>query len=131
MVPVDLAHAEKATDMILAAQRVAEPDAKIWLVNAVEMVPQEPSAHAPGGLIETSRQAALSELKRLADTHAIHAGMEIRDGPAHQVILALAEEKAADCIIIASHKPGLQDYLIGSTAARVVKHAKCAVLVLR
>ena len=37
----------------------------------------------------------------------------------------------ADCIVIGSHKPGLIDYLLGSTAARVVRHAPCAVHVLR
>ncbi|MEP4424264.1 MAG: universal stress protein, partial [Nitratireductor sp.] len=46
-------------------------------------------------------------------------------------ILAVAKEKQADVIVIASHKPGLQDYLIGSTAARVVRHAACSVHVMR
>jgi len=36
-----------------------------------------------------------------------------------------------DLIIVGSHKPGLQDYLLGSTAARVVRHAMCSVLVGR
>ncbi len=38
---------------------------------------------------------------------------------------------AVDCIVIGSHKPGLSDYLLGSTAARVVRHAPCAVHVYR
>ena len=37
----------------------------------------------------------------------------------------------ADLIIIASHKPGFQDYFLGSTAAKVVRHAPCSVLVVR
>ena len=32
---------------------------------------------------------------------------------------------------IASHQPGLQDYFLGSTAAKVVRHATCSVLVMR
>jgi nucleotide-binding universal stress UspA family protein len=43
----------------------------------------------------------------------------------------VAEEKGADLIIIASHRPGLKDYFLGSTAAKVVRHAKCSVLVIR
>ena len=42
-----------------------------------------------------------------------------------------AEDDKVDLIIIASHKPGLQDYFLGSTAARVVRHASCSVLVVR
>jgi nucleotide-binding universal stress UspA family protein len=33
--------------------------------------------------------------------------------------------------VIASHRPGMADLLIGSTAAQVVRHAPCAVHVLR
>ena len=40
-------------------------------------------------------------------------------------------ETDTDCVVIASHRPGLQDYLLGSTAARVVRHAACSVHVLR
>jgi len=33
--------------------------------------------------------------------------------------------------MIASHKPGMSDYFIGSTAARVVRHAQVSVLIDR
>lgn len=42
-----------------------------------------------------------------------------------------ATEIGADCIVMGSHEPGLADYLLGSTAARVVRHAPCAVHVFR
>ncbi len=35
------------------------------------------------------------------------------------------------CIVMASHRPGLQDYLLGSTAARVLRHANCSVYIVR
>ncbi len=35
------------------------------------------------------------------------------------------------CIIVASHKPNVGDYLLGTTAARVVRHAACSVFVVR
>jgi nucleotide-binding universal stress UspA family protein len=34
-------------------------------------------------------------------------------------------------IVLASHRPELKDYLLGPNAARVVRHAKCSVLVVR
>lgn len=46
-------------------------------------------------------------------------------------IPAYAKKVGADCIIVGSHKPGLEDFFLGSTASRVVRHAKCTVHVLR
>ena len=57
--------------------------------------------------------------------------VEIRHGHAYNTILEVAEKENADLIILASHKPGLIDYFIGSNAAKVVRHAKCSVLVVR
>ena len=48
-----------------------------------------------------------------------------------RVITEYANTHDADCIVIASHKPGLKDFFLGSTAARVVRHAHCTVHVLR
>ncbi len=49
-------------------------------------------------------------------------------GPA---ILELAAKADADLIVLASHRPGLRDYLLGGNAAHVVNHAPCSVLVVR
>lgn len=46
-------------------------------------------------------------------------------------ILDLAEQVEADLIVLASHRPGMQDWLIGAHASRVVRHARCSVLVVR
>lgn len=64
------------------------------------------------------------------------AGMDgvrpvIARGHTYRTIIDYAIEHDVGCIVIGSHKPGLSDYLIGSTAARVVRHAPCAVHVHR
>ena len=46
-------------------------------------------------------------------------------------ILAVADELEADLIVLASHRPEMRDWLIGANAARVVRHARCSVLVVR
>jgi nucleotide-binding universal stress UspA family protein len=56
---------------------------------------------------------------------------QIVTGHTARTIIDYAGEHAIDCIVIGSHKPGLSDYLLGSTAARVVRHAHCAVHVHR
>lgn len=61
------------------------------------------------------------------------AGVTPRIVPGHtyRTIIDYAATEGIDCIVIGSHKPGLSDYLLGSTAARVVRHAPCAVHVYR
>ena len=46
-------------------------------------------------------------------------------------ILGVAEEAEADLIVVGSHRPAMKDYLLGTNAARVVRHARCSVLVAR
>ena len=52
-------------------------------------------------------------------------------GHSARTIIDYANEHGIDCIVIGSHKPGLSDFFLGSTAARVVRHAPCAVHVHR
>jgi len=52
-------------------------------------------------------------------------------GSAYDEILHYARETNCDLIVIGSHRPEMQDYLLGPTAAKVVRHAKCSVLVVR
>ena len=52
-------------------------------------------------------------------------------GHSARSIIDYANSNDVDCIVIGSHKPGLRDYFLGSTAARVVRHAGCAVHVHR
>ena len=56
---------------------------------------------------------------------------KIIKGHSARSIIDFATENGIDCIVMGSHKPGLTDYLLGSTAARVVRHAACAVHVMR
>lgn len=52
-------------------------------------------------------------------------------GHTARTIIDHANQDEFDCIVIGSHKPDLRDFLLGSTAARVVRHASCAVHVQR
>ncbi|WP_439122293.1 universal stress protein [Marivita sp.] len=52
-------------------------------------------------------------------------------GHSSRTIIDYAAQNKVDCIVIGSHKPGLSDFFLGSTAARVVRHAPCAVHVHR
>ena len=52
-------------------------------------------------------------------------------GTIYREIIHNAEEKGCDLIVMASHRPDLEDYLLGPNAARVVRHSKASVLVVR
>ena len=56
---------------------------------------------------------------------------EVIKGHTARTILDFARDHGVDCIVIGSHRPGLSDYFLGSTASRVVRHAPCAVHVHR
>ena len=131
IVPVDLSLEEKGRAIVDRAVKLGGSGARIILVNVLEELPGYVAVELPAGLVEQSREDALAKLKAIAADAGIKAETVVRIGhPANQ-ILDLAEETKADLVIIASHRPGLQDYFIGSTAGRVVRHATCSVLVVR
>lgn len=49
----------------------------------------------------------------------------------YDVILEVAQEVGVDLIVVGSHRPAMKDYLLGTNAGRVVRHATCSVLVAR
>ncbi len=55
----------------------------------------------------------------------------VANGTIYEEILRVAAETGCDLIIMTSQRPELKDYLLGPNAARVVRHSKCSVLVIR
>ena len=94
---------------------------------------------APGNSVsvyidESVMQNAFDRSKsKLEERVAAMPGVKsmIVKGHSGRTIVDTATSLKADCIVLGSHKPGLIDYLLGSTAARVVQHAPCAVHVAR
>lgn len=62
---------------------------------------------------------------------ALEAKTHVVSGRSYSKVVAAAEELNADLIVVAAHKAGMKDFLLGMTAARVVRHAGCSVLVVR
>ncbi len=61
----------------------------------------------------------------------IHVQHIVGHGTIYKEILNFANEHQIDMIVMASHRPELQDYLLGPNAAQVVRHADCSVTVVR
>jgi len=79
-------------------------------------------------------EQAGTELRAIAAKHVptdVTVKIDVAYGNIYEEILEVAEKVDADLIVMASHRPALKDYLLGPNAARVVRHAKCSVLVVR
>ena len=131
LVPIDLADLDKGKATLDMAKKLGAGGATIRLLNVVEDMPSYAAAELPTGLVEKSVANARKMLDGVAEAATGPVEVEVRAGHANSAILAAAEDCGADLIIIGSHRPGLQDYLLGSTAGRVVRHSACSVLVVR
>lgn len=130
LVPIAFDSDAKAKKSIEVAQALAEPDAKITLLHVMEHIPGYAITYMPPEYLAQSRAALETELHTMAEKLPGGKGIVI-EGHSGRSILEYGEENGCDLIIIASHQPAMSDYLLGSTAAVVVRHAHCAVHVLR
>lgn len=131
VVAIDIAQLDRGEQIVKKAVALLDQGGKIALVNVVEELPSYLAIEVPVDLLGTARQDATTKLQELRDRVGISASIDVRTGaPAHE-ILAAAQAYGADLIVLASHKPDFSNYLIGATADRVVRHAKCSVLVDR
>lgn len=112
------------------ARLLLNPGGRIIALHVYEAPSGMAGAYISEDDLKRARSAAqerLSErVKDVPDAEAV-----LINGHSGRVIADFAKERDADCIIMGSHKPGLGDFLLGSTAARVVRHAHCTVVVLR
>jgi len=57
--------------------------------------------------------------------------VHVRQGTIYDEILKAADEIGCDAIVIGAHRPELKDYLVGPNAARVMRHARQSVFIVR
>jgi universal stress protein F len=131
LVPIELSHEQTGISAVKIATNLINDGGKIILVNVVGEIPAYIEAELPIDLLKNSINQASAKLTQIAKDAGIEPNVEIRKGQAATLILDSAQSHKADLIIVASHRPGLSDYFLGSTAARIVRHAQCAVLVDR
>jgi len=130
LVPIALDHGPKSGEALAVARELLAEGGKITALTVMEAIPPYVSQYLPAEQEARAREethsALLAELGGAGDVK-----VDVVTGHAGRTILDYAEEHGMDLIVIASHRPGLQDYFLGSTAARVVRHAPCAVHVVR
>ncbi|WP_386173379.1 universal stress protein [Sulfitobacter sp. R86518] len=130
LIPVVFETPEITQTAFDAAQALAAPDARLTLLHVIEAVPVYVAEYIPTDIVTSTREAVQARLDALA-LRVPGAATAIADGRAGPRATRWAEENGTDCIVIASHQPALSDILLGSVAQYVVRHAKCAVHVVR
>jgi len=131
LVPVDLSHNELGAQMINLAKEIGGDTAEIVLTHVVHDIPTYAAVEISGDLLDKTHKWAKAELEKLAKDNGVTGAADLRHGSPGTAILEAAKEHGVDLVIIGSHKPGVADYFLGSTAGRVVRHAQCPVLVMR
>ena len=113
--------------------------AKAWggdlrLVNVQPIVPATFMEYVPADFDaeQTKRaQELLGEIIAGIDLPADRKSGSARAGGIYHELLQEASDWNADLIVVGSHRPVMSDYLLGSNAKTIVRHAQCSVLVVR
>ena len=129
LVPMALDHDISGTTLAVA-KTLTGGDGDITALHVHEAAPATARATLDDDLLNTAFQRATEEMRRKTE-HLEGVTAKLVTGHTYRTIIDYAVENGVDCIVMGSHKPGLSDYLLGSTAARVVRHAPCAVHVVR
>ncbi|MFT6074314.1 MAG: nucleotide-binding universal stress UspA family protein [Yoonia sp.] len=130
LVPVSFEADRNAQGAMKIAQVLCADGGTITCLHVLEELPKYATEYLPAGHLEAAKADIVEGLKSLVEGIP-NATTMVVEGHSSRSILAHADNNEVDLIIVASHQPGMQDYLLGSTAAKVVRHAKCAVHVLR
>ena len=84
------------------------------------------------GSLKASRDKLHEGINAIADAKNLDVEIDVKEGIPSEVILSEQKKKSADLIVIASHgKTGILKNLIGSVTDKVVRGAKCPVIVVK
>jgi nucleotide-binding universal stress UspA family protein len=127
----------RAGAVLEAATRIAHAQgARLILLRSVGLPPDVPqdfwkTTDQPlSKLLETRAEQYLSEEAAKVPPELLE-GLETHVGTPWQAICEVARDRKVDLVVIGSHGYSGVDRVIGTTAAKVVNHAPCSVLVVR
>ena len=132
VVPLDFSDA--SANALRVATELTGDVQKLRLIHVLPPLEAISPAVAWGDLSDDDREDSVREFAKtfLSKNGLADASLAVRVGsPGHEITQYAAHQKA-DLIVISSHGyHGLKRMLLGSVAEAVIRHAECAVLVLR
>ncbi len=140
LVPIDILEDELSQELLTHIEQIAQvgkpeihfltviPNAELFFGIEFAAIPEKFKDSS-----ERTRLAfiALQDMIKDAKIPDEQIVCNVGVGNAKDEILEYARQIDADLIAIASHRPNVSSYLLGSTASSIVRHAKMSVLVIR
>ncbi|AEF96800.1 universal stress protein [Methanotorris igneus] len=111
--------------------------AEIYVIYVVDIapfigLPTEGLWETMKEILNEEGEKALKKIKKMAEEHGVNVKPEILEGVPANEIVEFAEKKRADLIVMGtSGKTGLDRFLLGSVAEKVIRNAHCPVLVVK
>lgn len=139
LVPIDIAE-EALTEMVIPHVEILAimNDANVHFISVVPVLPAYVYMKHPFDERIPTNDEILSDAKKrlvqIIDKFNLPEDRKITHtttGSPKEKILQMADEIKADLTIIGSSRPSMSTYLLGSTAAAIVRHARNSVLVVR
>ena len=140
LVPTDFSeHSDRAVRQ--AADIAEQNNAKIFLLHVVDKlqqcaidycIPLETMMKVQEDSEKEAKRKMQEEANKILQSKKIDLAFDVKSGVPFEEILKEQQERNADLIVIASHgRTGILKTLIGSVAERVMREAKCPVLLVR
>jgi nucleotide-binding universal stress UspA family protein len=136
LLPIDLSAPHSWSKALPAALRLR--DADVGVLHVLTVVPDF-GMSVVGSFFESGfEEKALHKVgeamtawvaQNVPDEVEVHP--HVMHGRVYDQIITAADRLDVDAIVMASHTPELSDYLLGPNAARVVRHARQSVFVVR
>jgi len=135
LLPIDLSDSVSCTKALTAALKLVETKTTLHVVS---VLPKFRYAQVAGYFSADFEKKAL---KRLGDDlrawvtanvpEEVTVKPHVLHGTVYHEVLSAANKLKADLIVLGAHRPELKDYFLGPNAARIVRHAKQSVYVVR
>ncbi len=132
MVPVDLAHVARLSRALQVAADLSRLYQAEACYVAVTAATPGPAAHNPQEF--AAKLAAFAQGEAARHGHVASSHSVVSHDPAVDLDHALVrarKETGADLVVMASHVPGIADYLFPSHGGRMAQHSDVSVMIVR
>ncbi len=132
LVPIAPGYGEEAHRALKVARSLLTPHGRITVISVIEELPAYLTMDIYYAVDPSVRENQMRVGESIVEAFTTDdVEVVTRNGHPTRAILDEARRGGHDCIVIPSAQPGWEHYLLGSTAAGVVRQAHCSVHVLR
>ncbi len=135
LLPIDLSDTKTSAKVLEAALELMGPQTTLHVVCVLPRFGYSQVASYFSPSFEKDALKRLGqELTAWVDANVpeeVSVKPHVLHGTVYHEVLTAAKKLKADLIVLGAHRPELKDYFLGPNAARIVRHAKQSVYVVR